>query len=73
MHDGRFATLKEVVEFYSSGIQAHPNLSPILQDEFGNPKQLNFSEKEKEGLVAFLHTLTGLSPMIDEELSDPFK
>ena len=28
MHDGRFATLEEVVEHYNSGIQAHPDLAP---------------------------------------------
>ncbi len=27
MHDGRFATLEEVVEHYSSGIKNHPNLN----------------------------------------------
>ena len=26
MHDGRFATLEDVVKHYSSGIQSHPNL-----------------------------------------------
>lgn len=30
MHDGRFATLLEVVEHYNSGVQAHPNLDPRL-------------------------------------------
>jgi cytochrome c peroxidase len=32
MHDGRFATLEEVVEHYNSGIQPHPNLSWALRD-----------------------------------------
>ena len=31
MHDGRFATLEEVVEHYSTGIQAHPNLAAALR------------------------------------------
>jgi cytochrome c peroxidase len=31
MHDGRFKTLEEVIEFYNSGIQPHPQLSPELR------------------------------------------
>jgi cytochrome c peroxidase len=31
MHDGRFQTLEEVVEFYNSGIQYHPQLSQTLR------------------------------------------
>ena len=31
MHDGRFATLEEVVEFYNSGVVNNPNLSPPLR------------------------------------------
>lgn len=31
MHDGRFKTLEEVVEFYNSGIQNHPQLSFMLR------------------------------------------
>lgn len=31
MHDGRFNTLEEVIEFYNSGIQPHPQLSQELR------------------------------------------
>ncbi len=31
MHDGRFQTLEEVVEFYNSGVQPHPQLSDQLR------------------------------------------
>jgi cytochrome c peroxidase len=31
MHDGRFETLEEVVEFYNSGIQPHPQLAEELR------------------------------------------
>lgn len=30
MHDGRFATLEEVVEHYNSGVVNHPNVSSLL-------------------------------------------
>jgi cytochrome c peroxidase len=33
MHDGRFQTLDQVIEFYNSGIQAHPQLSPELRQQ----------------------------------------
>ena len=73
MHDGRFATLEEVVEHYNSGIQAHPALSPALTDGNGNPVRLNFTETEKATLVAFLKTLTDTSVSTNEKWGNPFK
>lgn len=73
MHDGRFATLEEVVEHYNSGIQAHPTLSPALTDDNGNPVQLNFTDAEKAALVAFLKTLTDNSLETEEKWSNPFE
>ena len=32
MHDGRLATLADVVEHYRTGVQPHPNLDPRLRD-----------------------------------------
>jgi cytochrome c peroxidase len=72
MHDGRFATLEEVVEHYNSGIQAHPTLSPALTDANGNPVRLNFSDAQKKALVAFLHTLTDETVATEEKWGNPF-
>ncbi len=72
MHDGRFATLEQVVEHYNSGIQAHPNLSGILKDANGNPVRLNFSTAQKNALVAFMKTLTDNSVAIEARWSNPF-
>ena len=36
MHDGRFATLEQVVEHYNSGIKDHPNLDWNLRDEISS-------------------------------------
>lgn len=33
MHDGRFSTLEEVIDHYSTGIQPHPNLDWSLRNE----------------------------------------
>lgn len=74
MHDGRFATLEEVVEFYNSGVVNHPNLSPPLRTPPpGNgPRRLNLTANQKAALVAFLKTLTDTSIVTDEKFSDPF-
>jgi cytochrome c peroxidase len=73
MHDGRFATLEEVVEHYNSGIQAHPTLSPALTDANGNPIQLNLTETQKSALVSFLKTLTDNSVSSEVKWSNPFR
>ena len=72
MHDGRFATLEEVVEHYNSGIQDHPNLSPVLRNANGDPIRLGLSEQEKLDLVNFLNTLTDPVISLDPKFSDPF-
>lgn len=73
MHDGRFATLEQVVEHYNSGIKAHPTLSNALKDANGNPIQLNLSATEKAALVAFLKTLTDNTVTNEVKWSNPFK
>lgn len=72
MHDGRFTTLMEVVEHYSSGIQNHQNLITPLVNDTGEVGQFNFSEEEKNALVAFLNTLTDNAMLSDEKYSNPF-
>lgn len=56
MHDGRFATLEEVVEHYSSGVRNSPTLDPNLAKHPAGGIQL--TAEEKADLVAFLKTLT---------------
>lgn len=74
MHDGRFASLEEVIEHYNSGIQAHPNLHFSLRNpQNAQPKRLNLSENEKKALVAFLKTLTDATFVEDVRFSDPFR
>jgi len=71
MHDGRFRTLAEVVEFYNSGIVNSPSLDNRLRR--GNqPQRLNLTQEEKDGLVAFMVTLTDPIIMTDSKFSDPF-
>ena len=56
MHDGRFKTLDEVIEHYSSGVQRSPTLDPNLAKHPGEGIQL--SSPDKKALVSFLKTLT---------------
>ncbi len=72
MHDGRFATLQEVVEHYSSGVQDNPNLSPPLRQPNGTVRLANLSTGQKAALVAFLQTLDDNAMATDERFSDPF-
>jgi cytochrome c peroxidase len=73
MHDGRFTTLEQVVEHYSSGVKNHPNLSQQLRLPDGSPRLLNLSDPDKAALVAFLKTLTDQSVKTDVKYSNPFK
>ncbi|GAA5117828.1 cytochrome c peroxidase [Luteolibacter yonseiensis] len=83
MHDGRFATLEQVVEFYSTGVVAHPNLSGPLREgpppgpgqppQPVVPRRLNLSTAQKAALVAFLKTLTDRTVTTDPKFQDPFK
>lgn len=72
MHDGRFTTLRQVVEHYDNGVQANPNLAPALTAANGLPRRLNLSEADKQALVAFLGTLTDEAMIADPKFSDPF-
>ena len=74
MHDGRFATLEQVVEFYNSGVVNHPNLSGPLRNPppQGGVRRLNLTTEQKAALVAFMKTLTDNSVATDPKYSDPF-
>ena len=72
MHDGRFATLREVIDHYDSGVQDNPNLSNRLRRGNNTVQRLNLSESEKNSLEAFLNTLTDEAFLNDERFSDPF-
>lgn len=73
MHDGRFATLEEVVEFYNSAVQTGPALDPRLANPNGTPRRLNLSAADKAAVVAFLRTLRDSSVVTDPRFRDPFR
>ena len=69
MHDGRFKTLEEVVDHYSTGVKNHPNLDNRLRGPRGRPR---FSSEDKASLVAFLKTLSDPQFLTDPRFADPF-
>lgn len=71
MHDGRFETLEEVIEFYNSGIAWSETLDPLMTKP-GKNIRLGLTEEEKAQLLAFLKTLTDDSFLNNPELSNPF-
>lgn len=56
MHDGRFQTLDEVIEHYSSGIKISSTISPLI--EFANQGGVQLDAFEKGLIKKFLLTLT---------------
>lgn len=74
MHDGRFTSLEQVVEFYNSGIQFGAQLDPRLRNAAGDgPQRLNLSAADKAALVAFMRTLTDPAIGTDPRFADPFR
>jgi cytochrome c peroxidase len=52
MHDGKMGSLREVLDFYSSG----PRKNPFLD---ARVRPLGLTPREKADLIAFLEALTG--------------
>ncbi|WP_299126599.1 cytochrome c peroxidase [uncultured Winogradskyella sp.] len=59
MHDGRFATIEEVINHYSEGLQNSPTIDPLMKNINEGGAQL--TEQDKADLKAFLLTLTDQS------------
>jgi len=70
MHDGRFASLEEVVNHYNSGIRHSQTLDPAL--EYTTQTGLMLTDQDKADLIAYLKTLTDHEMVADERYSDPF-
>jgi cytochrome c peroxidase len=72
MHDGRFATLDDVLNHYNSDIQSNASLDVRLKD--GNqPVQMGLTETDKTDIIAFLQTLSDNTFLQAPRFADPFK
>jgi cytochrome c peroxidase len=65
MHDGRFATLEEVLDSYAAGGHGVAN-------EDANIQPFALSDEQKEAMIAFLNMLTDTSFVNNPAFSNPF-
>lgn len=65
MHDGRFNTLDEVLDHYSSGGFNSANIDP-------NIAPFGMTAEEKASIISFLHTLTDTTFMNNPAHQNPF-
>ena len=66
-HDGRFATLDDLIDHYSDNPISDPNLGYAIP-----VGPLSFTASEKGALIAFLKTLTDRKFLNDPKFSNPF-
>ena len=71
MHDGRFETLDQVLDFYSEGVNTCVNIDSKM--EFAYRKGAGLNNEEKKKIISFLKTLTDSIFISNIEFSDPFK
>ncbi len=71
MHDGRFQTLEEVIDFYSDHVENSFNVDSKMG--FARQGGAKLSEDEKRKIIVFLHTLTDSVFLTNPEFSNPFR
>jgi cytochrome c peroxidase len=70
MHDGRFQTLRQVVEHYNTGVVVQSrNIDPSM---IGFIHGLGLTQQDITDLVAFLETLTDESFVTNPAYASPF-
>ncbi len=69
MHDGRFKTLEEVVDFYSEGLVSSDYVHPLMKGVSKGGVRLD--PQEKSDLIAFLKTFTDHALLEDPAYSKP--
>ena len=72
MHDGRFATLGEVIDHYDNGVQNSNDLDNRLRVDNNQVRRLNLNPTERQALIDFLLALTDTNFVADVKYSDPF-
>ncbi len=71
MHDGRYKTLEEVIEFYSHGLKQTPYVNPLMHHIINGGTQL--TANEKADLMSFLKTLRDDNFLENKEFAKPDK
>ena len=65
MHDGRFTTIDQVLEHYTTGVHQTPNLDPLLTNG------ITLSAQEQLSIKAFLNTLNDEEFVKDLRFQEP--
>jgi cytochrome c peroxidase len=65
MHDGRFRTLKQVMDHYTTKFSRESHADPLLV------KGIVLTEQDKSDVIAFLKTLTDPTFLHDRRFADP--
>jgi cytochrome c peroxidase len=67
MHDGRFTTLQQVLDHYTSGVKDSPTLDPLLKAD--GRLGIAMTDTEKKQIISFLKTLTDNTFLTNRKLS----
>jgi len=67
MHDGRFETLEEVLQFYGGGVKVSSTLDPLMSHQGG----INMTPHEQEAVKAYLLTLSDTTFINNPDFSNP--
>jgi cytochrome c peroxidase len=70
MHDGRFNTIEEVIDFYSEGVKKSSNIDSKMTH--ANKGGVKLSKDDKLKLIAFLKTLSDSSFIVNKKFSNLF-
>jgi cytochrome c peroxidase len=70
MHDGRFATLPQVLAHYAHGVRPSRTLDPLLRQPDGR-LGLPLTDQEQRELLAFLNTLTDNTLLTNPRFAPP--
>lgn len=70
MHDGRFSTLDEVLDFYSEGVQVSPTTDALM--EFAHEGGVHLTAQEKADLKAYLLLFTDEDFLTNPDFGSPF-
>ncbi|MCU0445162.1 MAG: cytochrome-c peroxidase [Microscillaceae bacterium] len=75
MHDGRFKTLREVLDHYNDHVQSSKYLDPLIVEATNevDGQSLLLTEAEKADIIYFLNMLTDSSFINNPKFANPFK
>ncbi|MFK5855939.1 MAG: cytochrome c peroxidase, partial [Bacteroidota bacterium] len=71
MHNAKYATIEEVIDYYSEGIVWSETVDPLMKKV--SQGGVHLTPQEKQNLIAFLHTLTDTTYLTNPDFSNPFQ